>query len=389
MSTKKQISFLDFLELILIKKKFLFTFFFISVIITYLSIFFFVEEKFDSSSTILPANEQQMPGIASMLGDLSGLPLGLGGFSSTEMSMFNTIIYSRTTLENVINKFNLIEIYDLSLDDPKYLERALERLTDEITTKETEDNAYQIKVRATSPILSAEINNYIIELLNNRILELRQTSSKENRIFLSERVDEIKTNLKEAEDSLRVFQEETKFYEATSQISSIIDAYSEFDKNLINTEIEKLTLENLLPSESPKLKNINQSYKELNRKVTQLKSKGLDNSFFPPLSDIPNLALEYFRLFREIEINSSLLQFILPLFEQAKIEEKKDLAVIQIIDFAVPPVEKSYPPRLVLTLLINFLIFLVLLTYISISYRTNDTEKARIKKLVGSIFKWQ
>ena len=389
MSTKKQISFLDFLELILKRKKSLVSFFFFSVIITYLSIFFFVDEKFDSSSTILPATEQQMPGIARMLGDLSGLPLGLGGFSSTEMSMFNTIIYSRATLENVIIKYNLIDIYDLSLDDPKYLERALERLTDEITTKETEDNAYQIKVRATSPQLSAEINNYLIKILNNRILELRQTSSKENRLFLSDRVDEIKINLKKAEDSLKVFQEGTKFYEATSQIASIINAYSEFDKNLINTEIEKLTLENLLPSESPKLKNIKQSYYELNNKVTQLKSKGLDNSFFPPLDDIPNLALEYFRLYREIEINSSLLQFILPLYEQAKIEEKKDLAVIQIIDFAIPPIEKSYPPRLLLTLLINFLIFLVFLTYISISYRMDDLDKDRIKKLVGSIFKWQ
>lgn len=388
MNGDKRISIIDFLELLIVKKKFFIVFFTFSIIITYLGIFFFVEEKFDSSSTILPANEQSLPGIASMLGDLGGLPLGLGGFSSTEMSLFNTMIYSRRTLEKVIEHFNLIDVYDLDRNDPKYMERALERLTDEITTKETEDNAYQIKVRALFPELSANINNYIIEILNERILELRQKSSKENRLFLAERVVEINKKLRDAEDSLKEFQEMSHFYEASSQIITIIQAYSEFDKDLIKTEIEKLTLENLLWKESPKLKNIEQSYKELEKKVREIKTNGLKNSFFLPMDKLPSLAIDYLRLYREIEINASLLQFVMPLYEQARIEEKKDLDVIQIIDYAVPPIQKSFPPRLLLTLLINFLIFLITLTIISSSYKIANDDKKRLKKLFGSILQW-
>lgn len=388
MKQNENISFLDFLELVVKRKRFFIVFFTISIIITYLSVFFFVDKKYDSSSTILPANEQSLPGIASMLGDLSGLPLGLGGFSSTEMTMFNTIIYSRSSLEKVISKFDLIDVYELDRADPKYLERALERLTDEITTKETDDNAYQIKIRSVTPDLAADINNYIIDLLNIRILELRQKSSKENRLFLAKRVEEVETKLMLAEDSLKVFQEKTHFYEVSTQMTIIIQSYAEFDKELIKKEIEKLTYEKILSNDSPQLKNIEFSYKELDQKLSELKSKGMENSFFLPVDSLPNLAMNYLRLFREIEINGTLLKYILPLYEQAKIEEKKDLDVIQVIDYAVPPIEKSYPPRLILTLLINFLMFLIVLTFVAISYKMHENDKKRIRNLVHNLFKW-
>jgi uncharacterized protein involved in exopolysaccharide biosynthesis len=39
-----------------------------------------------------------------------------------------------------------------------------------------------------------------------------------------------------------------------------------------------------------------------------------------------------------------------PLYEQAKIDEKKDYPVLQVIDYAVPPGKKSYPPRMLFAL---------------------------------------
>ena len=67
---------------------------------------------------------------------------------------------------------------------------------------------------------------------------------------------------------------------------------------------------------------------------------------------------------REVEIGQSILQFVLPLYEQAKFEEQKDTPILQIIDYAEAPPKKSFPPRALMTLIINFGIFIILTLYI-------------------------
>ncbi len=46
--------------------------------------------------------------------------------------------------------------------------------------------------------------------------------------------------------------------------------------------------------------------------------------------------IEYFRIYREVEIQSKIMEVTLPLFEQAKMEEHKSIPTILVIDEAVP-----------------------------------------------------
>jgi tyrosine-protein kinase Etk/Wzc len=65
---------------------------------------------------------------------------------------------------------------------------------------------------------------------------------------------------------------------------------------------------------------------------------------------LPELGLEMARLFREVEIQTRLLAFLLPQYEQAKIQEVRDTPTVQIIDPAVPPQLKYAPKRLFIVL---------------------------------------
>jgi len=60
------------------------------------------------------------------------------------------------------------------------------------------------------PLLSAELANYIVELLNIYNIHYRHYKAKDQRIFIEESVNENKDNLKKAETALRLFQEENK-----------------------------------------------------------------------------------------------------------------------------------------------------------------------------------
>ncbi|MBK7866129.1 MAG: hypothetical protein IPJ75_03550 [Ignavibacteriales bacterium] len=48
-----------------------------------------------------------------------------------------------------------------------------------------------------------------------------------------------------------------------------------------------------------------------------------------------------------------MLEFLLPVYEQAKFDEQKDIPVILSIDKAVPSDKKVYPPRMVYAILIS------------------------------------
>jgi uncharacterized protein involved in exopolysaccharide biosynthesis len=53
---------------------------------------------------------------------------------------------------------------------------------------------------------------------------------------------------------------------------------------------------------------------------------------------------------REVETNSAVYVELRRQLEIAKIDEVKNIPVIQVLDYARPPVRKSYPPRTTIVL---------------------------------------
>ena len=77
--------------------------------------------------------------------------------------------------------------------------------------------------------------------------------------------------------------------------------------------------------------------------------------------------MNFLRLKREVEIQNKILTFIIPMLEQAKIEEKKETPTILIIDSPQVPDYKIKPKRLPLTLF--SVIFFTFLSYLFFFYQ--------------------
>jgi uncharacterized protein involved in exopolysaccharide biosynthesis len=60
-------------------------------------------------------------------------------------------------------------------------------------------------------------------------------------------------------------------------------------------------------------------------------------------------------LYREIEIQYKILQFVTPLFEQAKVEEQRSTPSVVVLDYASVP-ERKAKPKLSLYLLMAFVL---------------------------------
>lgn len=379
-------NFLDLLVLIVKHKAMIFIICLITAITSYLFLRFYVDEKFDASALIIPAEDQTLGGLGGMLKGLKDLPIGIGGIPSNEsIGMYNTIISSRTTLQEIINEFNLVSVYDIDSTEQDYLERTMKRLGESISTTETSDEAYIIKVRDKSPIRATDITNYMVNLLNRRIIELKTQKSKNNRVFLEERLVGIKNNLKNAEDSLKLFQEKSGLLDVENQLRGILDVYSSLEATLITKQVQMSIYEKIYDINSPIVTRAKTELNEYEKKLNEIKSKGLPQSILLSKSSIPKNTIEYLRHYRDVEINSAILEFVLPLYEQARIEEQRNIPVLQIVDYAVVPQKRSYPPRLLYTAMITFFVFFSTCFYLFISSLINNSENAKIKFIFSSL----
>ena len=381
MAEDRSIDLLDYLIIISKKKIILLTISILVFALSYLSILLFIDEEFRAKAVIIPAGEDQVSSLSSLIKGFSSLPVGLGGLSEGgSTDLYKTIIFSRTNLVKVINEFNLTKVYK-----QKSMEKTIEELENRIDTKETNEGAFEISILANTKEDAAKITNFVVDKLNETIVELNIRKSKENRSFLEKRYDEIKENLKKSEDSLRVFQEKSKMYMAEDQTKIIIETISKLESDLAAKQVEHSVFEKIYGQESPQTINAKIALEEYATKLNSIKQGEGNNSFLLSINSLPKESVSFLRLYRDVMINNKMLEVILPLYENARFQEQKEIPILQIIDRAVPPERKAYPQRLVLSTLITLFVLFISIFQIVVKETLFQNNNSKIKQLLDNL----
>jgi len=98
---------------------------------------------------------------------------------------------------------------------------------------------------------------------------------------------------------------------------------------------------------------------------------------FVPFAQVPELGGEYVRRFRDVEIQYKILQFITPLYEQAKVEERRQTPSVLVLDRALPAERKARPKIVLFTLLAFVLSVLLAMVGIILFEAYNHLRLAR------------
>lgn len=377
------------LEFLVRRKELLLLVFLGSFLLSYGLIYFFIEEQFEATATLIPREEEMPSAAAGLLRNLRSLPLNLGTKSpGSDMDLYTTIIFSRTMLEDVIREFGLIEVYGLDTNAGDHMEKAVKRLSKEVLTKETMESAYLLTVRAGTRQRAAAMANFIIRRMNEGIVGLNSSRSGQSRAFLEKRVSEISSELRAAEDSLRAYQERTGLLDVKSQLQGIIAAHTELETQLAAKQFQRGILERMYDRESPQVKEADMQIDVYRKKLAELRTVGDPGSPMLPLHKLPGAVVEFVRRYRAVELNNLILEFVLPLYEQAKIDEKRDYPVLQVIDYAIPPAKKSYPPRTVFALIGACSVTLMVVVFLLAGDALRNRADPRWRALVTEAKLW-
>src|SRR4029077_3555850 len=96
---------------------------------------------------------------------------------------------------------------------------------------------------------------------------------------------------------------------------------------------------------------------ELQQKLTEIGAGGAggeskeEGALYPSIRRLPILGVTYADLFLQTKIQATVFELLTQQYETAKVQEAKEIPSVKVLDVAVVPTKRSYPPRLLLTIL--------------------------------------
>jgi uncharacterized protein involved in exopolysaccharide biosynthesis len=317
---------------------------------------FLMTPKYKAIASVLPAEKADlfgsMEGVSSLVKTFSP-SRGLAALAgNTELDRYMAILKSNRVLTNVINKFDLVRVYDVTSYP---MENTMKELISNVEFDAESEGNLTIVVFDADPQRAANMANFFVEELNRTNSELQVANAKANRIFIEARYYKNLKELASAEDSLKAFQKYYGVIAMPEQTEATVKAAAELDAQIAMKEVQLSVLERTVTPDHPSVISTKIEIDELRKKIHQMNyPKGNPSSSemksLVPMSSIPELGAEYMRRYREVEMQYKILQFITPLFEQAKVEEQRQTPSVLVLDQAFPAERKSKPKRLLIIL---------------------------------------
>lgn len=350
-------SFVEFLTTLVRYRWFLFLFIFIiSVSATLYALM--APKWYKASTSVLPADQTNMLGA---LGGLSSLvknfspSRGLASLTGpSELDRYIAILRSGTMIGDVINKFDLRKDYEL---EDTFYENVFKAFLGNLEVVVQDEGTLVLSVYDKNPNKAADIANYMIAKLNEINTELSVTNAKANRIFVEKRYFDNIAEVSRLETEMQNFQEKYGVVAVPEQLDATVKTMAELYANLAQKEISLNVIRRNFGDDSPLIYQAELEVDELRNKIEKIIT-GADASknginLLIPLKKAPNLSNQYLKIYRDLEIQYKILEFIQPLYEQAKIEEIRNTPSVLVLDKAGPP-ERKARPRGSIYLIVSF-----------------------------------
>jgi uncharacterized protein involved in exopolysaccharide biosynthesis len=296
----------------------------------------------------LGARGSESPGIAGSIGGAA-----LGGVASDLLNMKNTgalfvsILYSRTVSDRLIEQFQLKNVYHTKLIEDTRI--ALWEHVD--ISEDRKSGIIGITVTDRDPRRAAGIAQAYVTELNRLVAEVSTSSARRERIFLEDRLKAVKATLDNATVRFSEFASSNTAIDVPAQGKAMVEAAAWIQGQLIFEESELRGLEKIYAPGNVRLQAHQARVAELRQQLQKLGGSDSasevksEHSLFPSIRKLPLLGVTYFDLYRESKIQETVYQLLTQQYELAKVEEAKQIPSVKVLDAAVVPTKKSYPPR--------------------------------------------
>jgi uncharacterized protein involved in exopolysaccharide biosynthesis len=332
------------------------------------AIAFLTPKRYESIARLMPP-EQPSSGIAmlaALAGHSSGGLAGLGSLAGllggrTSSALFIDLLHSRTVSDHIIDRFNLQHAYRkrYRIDTVKYLGRHTTVVDDK------KSGVITITFSDTDRWRAQAITQAYLDELNSLVTHANTSSARREREFIEKRLVSVQAELQGAEKALGQFSSSNVTLDIKEQTHAMVDAAAKLQAELIVGQSELDSLQQIYGEGNVRVRAARARIGVLKSELTKMSgsasSEGSDQSgeasseLYPSLRQIPRLAVPYADLYRRVKIQETVFELLSQQYEMSRIEEAKDTPVVAVIDQPLVAEKKSFPPRLLVILLLTLL----------------------------------
>jgi tyrosine-protein kinase Etk/Wzc len=323
---------------------------------------FLLPVRYEAKIVVLPPQQNSSMGSALLgqLGNLGSLgslaSLASGGLGiKNPADMYVSFLTGRTVEDAVIQRFNLMA---------EYHEKRMSDARKEFESRATvlagpKDGLIRISVEDRDPKRAAELANGYVDELRKLSASLAITEAVRRRLFFEQQLQEAKDNLAGAEEAMKKTQQSTGVLQIDSQARALIESAAVLRAQVVAKQVQIQSMRSFAAEDNPRLLLAKQELAALQTQLERVAGSQHDTGSDINLSKgrVTESGMEYLNRFRDLKYHETVFELLAKEFEMAKLDEAREGSIIQVVDAAVPPDKKSFPPRVLIVVLMTLIGF--------------------------------
>jgi len=264
---------------------------------------------------------------------------------SNPTDLFVGILSSRTIMDGVISALDLAEYYEAA--DGAEARRLLRSAT---SIRAGKDGIVSISVEDTDRLLSAELANTYVREFYAFSASLARDQSDRRSQFYRVALEAAQEELFGADQNLMETEKETGFTRLAGQDQAIVLAAAELQAQISAREIQLQTMTGYASDSNPHYQLLRTELSNLRRELNRVRGTDdgeaadvVESSPFVSLGRAPEALLTHTQRKRSVEYWENIVMLIGRFSELGKIDERRDMSLFQVLDWAIPPDDKSKP----------------------------------------------
>lgn len=335
------------------------------------AIAFLMPKRYKSTAELMPPNQGLGAGSAMLAALSSRVGGGLAGLAENALrikttgALFVGILKSTTVQDDLIQKFALQKVYKT-----RYMQDARKNLASHTDISEDQKSGLiTIGVTDRNPKRAAAMAQEYVNELNWVVTHLSTSSAHRERVFLDQRLKQVKADLEQSEKQFSQFASQKGAIDIPSQGKAMVTAAATLQGELIAAESELQGLRQIFTNKNARVRTAQARVDELRSSLQKLAGKGTSGQspaqqLYPSLRELPILGVTYADLLRRMKVEETIFEILTEQDEMAKVQEAKEIPSVKVLDPPLVPKKKSFPPRLIIMILGTMLAFVFAATWI-------------------------
>jgi tyrosine-protein kinase Etk/Wzc len=347
------------------------------VVVLGAGLLFSLKPQFEAKATLLPQEGR-------------GESLSTFFSRSGPGQLYSGLLASRTVQDNVIERANLMQIFHVTS-----VENARVVLNGKSTfTPDPSDSMLTITIRDEDAQIAAKIANSYLDALAELNKSMAVDQSHQTAQIFETQLDREREQLAAAEQDLEQTQKRTGLVAPDTQTMIGLTAIGGVRAEITSLNVQLAALLQSETEQNPQVQTLRSQIAQLRLQEQRMEQGSGASPVGAALAagQMPQNNLDILRAEREVKYHDALVSALANQFETASLTEALARSAFQVVDRAVPPEHKAWPPRkpfmlviLVFGVMVGLAAIVAKLAWMRVvANPEHQTQLAKLRRAFGS-----